>query len=252
MGAIRRIPQPLRAAGAVALRAVPTGVYNRVMEPFRPTPQGKEPNGQRLHRLADYARSRNIEEMHRKLVSWWRFPDTAVIGGESPPSILADHLPPRGDLGDTERMMQLDMLAYMPDDILCKVDRATMAVALESRAPMLDHRVVEFAWGLPLDLKIREGRSKWVLREVLYRHVPREMMERPKMGFEVPIGLWLRGGLRAWAGDLLARDRLARDGVLAPDLIGQMWDQHLKGSHNWGLQLWNVLMFLAWAETCRT
>ena len=246
MGAIGRIPQPLRAAGAGLLRAIPAGAYNTLMEPLRPTPQGKETNGQRMHRLADYARARNIEEMHRKLVSWWRFPEAAVIGGQNPPSILADHLPPRGDLGDTERMMQLDMLAYMPDDILCKVDRATMAVALESRAPMLDHRVAEFAWGLPLDLKIRDGRSKWVLREVLYRHVPRAMMERPKMGFEVPIGLWLRGGLRDWAGDLLARDRLARDGDLNPALIVRMWEQHLKGSHNWGLQLWHVLMYQAW------
>lgn len=245
---LRKIPQPMRAFGAGALRGLPAGLLNKVMEPIRATPQGKEPNGQRLHRLADYARSRNTEELHRKMVSFWRFPDAAVIGGQSPASILADHLPPRGDLGDSERMMQLDMLAYMPDDILCKVDRATMAVALESRAPLLDHRVAEFAWGLPLDLKIRDGKSKWVLREVLFRHVPRALIERPKMGFEVPIGLWLRGGLREWAEALLTPERLAREGHLDPALIRQIWDQHQAGSHNWGAQLWNVLMFQAWAE----
>ncbi len=248
MKAVRALPRPLRALGAGAVRTLPVPLLNRLMEPLRPTPQGKEPNGQRLHRLADYARSRNVEELHRKLVSIWRFPEAAVIGGKSPPSILADHVPPRGNLSDLERMMQLDMLAYMPDDILTKVDRATMAVALESRAPLLDHRVAEFAWSLPQDLKIRDGKSKWVLRQVLYRHVPKALIERPKMGFEVPIGLWLRGGLRDWAEALLAPDRLTREGFLDPALITRLWGQHQSGSHNWGLQLWNVLMFQAWLE----
>jgi len=248
MQAMRALPRPLRTLGAGAIRALPARALNRVMEPFRPTPLGKEPNGQRLHRLADYARSCGVDDLHRKMVSVWRFPQAAVIGGTSPPSILADHPPASGALGDTERMMQLDMLAYMPDDILTKVDRATMAVALESRAPLLDHRVAEFAWGLPLDLKLRDGKSKWVLRQVLYRHVPRELIERPKMGFEVPIGLWLRSGLRDWAAALLAPDRLAREGYLDPALITRLWDQHQSGQYNWGQQLWNVLMFQAWLE----
>lgn len=248
MRLLRALPHPVRAMGASALRALPVAFLNAVMEPLRPTPQGKEPNGQRLHRIANYARSRTTDALHRKMVSVWRFPEAAVIGGTSPPSILADHPPLRGDLSDIERMMQLDMLAYMPDDILAKVDRATMAVALESRAPMLDHRVAEFAWSLPLEQKIRDGQSKWILRQVLYRHVPQELIERPKMGFEVPIGLWLRGGLRDWAETLLTPERLAREGYLAPALIRRMWDQHQNGSHNWGQQLWNVLMFQAWLE----
>ncbi len=245
---LRALPQPLRSLGAGAIRAVPARVLNTLMEPIRPTPQGKEPNGQRLHRIANYARSRNVDELHRKMVSVWRFPEAAVINGTNPPSILADHLPLRGGLTDIERMMQLDMLAYMPDDILAKVDRATMAVALESRAPLLNHRVAAFIWPLPINMKIRDGKSKWLLRQVLYRHVPRELIERPKMGFEVPIGLWLRGGLRDWAEALIAPDRLAREGFLESVLIRQMWDQHQQGSHNWGLQLWNVLMFQAWLE----
>ena len=242
------MPSQLRRLGAGAVRALPATLLNQLIEPIRATPQGKEPNGQRLHRLANYAASHNVDELHRKMVSVWRFPEAAVIGGSNPPSILADHLPPRGDLGVIERMMQLDMLAYMPDDILTKVDRATMAVALESRAPLLDHRVAEFAWGLPLHMKVRGGQSKWLLRQVLHRYVPRELIERPKMGFEVPIGLWLRGGLKDWAAALLAPERLAREGYLDPVLIGQLWSQHQAGTHNWGHQLWNVLMFQSWLE----
>jgi asparagine synthase (glutamine-hydrolysing) len=248
LGKLTALPYPLRQLGAGAIRTIPVPLLNRLIEPFRSTPRGKEPNGQRLHRLANYARSRNVEELHRKMVSVWRFPEAAVVGGKSPPSILADHLPPSGNLGTIERMMQLDMLAYMPDDILTKVDRATMAVALESRAPLLDHRVAEFAWSLPLNMKIRDGVSKWVLRQVLYRHVPKDLIERPKMGFEVPIGLWLRGGLKDWGAAQLAPERLAREGYLEPKLITGMWSQHQSGSHNWGPQLWNVLMFQAWLE----
>jgi asparagine synthase (glutamine-hydrolysing) len=248
MRRIGTLPRPLRRAGAGALRSVPVDVWDRMLEPIRPTPEGKEPNGQRVRRLADYGASTTLEELHRKLVSRWRFPETAVVGGQEPPSLLAEDLPPRGQLGDVERMMQLDMLTYMPDDILAKVDRATMAVSLESRAPFLDHRVVEFAWSLPLDLKLRGGQSKWLLRQVLYRYVPREIIERPKMGFEVPIGLWLRGSLRDWAEALLEPSRLGREGWFEPEVISRTWAEHLSGRYNWGMQLWNVLMFQAWLE----
>jgi asparagine synthase (glutamine-hydrolysing) len=248
MTKLRGIPGPLRAIGGTAIRAIPAKLLNTLLEPVRATPQGKEPNGQRLHRLANYARSRTTEELHRKMVSVWRFPEEAVLGASSPPSILADHLPPRGDLSDMERMMQLDMLAYMPDDILCKVDRATMAVALESRAPLLDHRIAEFIWALPEHFKYRDGKSKWLLRQVLYKYVPPALIERPKMGFEVPIGLWLRSGLRDWAEALLAPDRLKREGYLDEKFISRLWSEHIAESHNWGAQLWNVLMFQAWLE----
>ena len=249
MNKLRGLPSPLRSLGGAAIRAIPETWLNKLMESIRATPQGKEPNGQRLHRLANYAMSATTEELHQKMVSVWRFPEDAVLGGSSPPSILADHLPSRGDLSDMERMMQLDMLAYLPDDILCKVDRATMAVALESRAPLLDHRVAEFIWALPERFKYRDGKSKWLLRQVLYKYVPAALIERPKMGFEVPIGLWLRGGLRDWAQAFLDPDRLRREGYLDEAVITRLWSQHLLGSHNWGAQLWNVLMFQAWLET---
>lgn len=241
-----RLPRPLRQAIAGGVRAVPRGLIDAVMEPLRPTPQGKENNGQRLRRLADYLRADGTDDLHKKLVSRWRFPEQAVPGAIPPPTRLDARAPERGALGDMERMMQLDMLTYMPDDILAKVDRATMAVSLESRAPFLDHRVVEFAWGLPIALKHRDGVSKWALRQVLYKHVPADLIDRPKMGFEVPIGLWLRGPLKDWAADLLDPARLRNEGWFDAGTITDHWQDHLSGKANWGMQLWPVLMFQSW------
>jgi asparagine synthase (glutamine-hydrolysing) len=141
-------------------------------------------------------------------------------------------MPPLEGLGDIERMMALDMLTYLPDDILTKVDRAAMSVSLETRVPFLDHRVIEYAWRLPLDYKLRGGETKWALRQVLHRYVPREIMERPKMGFGVPIGDWLRGPLREWAEALLSHDRLVAEGYFRPEPIRQMWADHLNGHVN--------------------
>jgi len=248
---LARLPGPLRNAGAAAVRALPAGALTRTLSPLIPTQQGKEPIGQRLHRLANYARQDDLEALHRTMVSVWRFPEAAVPGARHPDSLLAQHLPPRGDLGDHERMMQLDMLTYLTDDILAKVDRATMSVALESRAPFLDHRVAEFAWALPEHMKQRGSTPKWALRQVLYRHVPQNLIERPKMGFEVPIGLWLRGGLKDWANDLLNPTRLAREGHFDPAVVSRLWQEHLSERFNWGAQLWCVLMVQAWLDETR-
>jgi len=248
---LARLPGPLRNAGAAAVRALPADALTRALSPLIPTQQGKEPIGQRLHRLANYARQGDLEALHRTMVSVWRFPEAAVSGGQHPESLLAQHLPSRGDLGDLERMMQLDMLTYLTDDILAKVDRATMSVALESRAPLLDHRVAEFAWALPEHMKLRGSTPKWALRQVLYRHVPKDLIERPKMGFEVPIGLWLRSGLKDWANDLLNPARLAREGHFDPAVITRIWQEHLSERFNWGAQLWCVLMVQAWLDETR-
>lgn len=251
MRRLRSVPTPLRTGIAALVTATPTGVLDRLMSPFRAVPRGKEPNGQRIHRLADYAASASVDELHRKMVSRWRRPQDLVLGATEPPSLLDRLAPPAGPAGDAARMMLLDVLTYLPDDILTKVDRASMRVSLECRAPFLDHRVVEFAGRLPADMKCREGKSKWALRQVLYRYVPASLIERPKMGFEVPVGIWLRGPLKDWAEALLDRRRLEEEGYLDAALLRRTWTEHLSGRFNWGPQLWNALMFLAWLESAR-
>ena len=204
--------------------------------------------GDKLHKAAGVLASGSVDALYLGLVSHWHDPATIVIGGKEPPTLLTGNAPALDGLDDIQRMMALDALTYLPDDILVKVDRAGMGVSLEGRVPFLDHRVVEFAWSLPQSLKLRNGVGKWVLRQVLYRHVPKELIERPKMGFGVPIGDWLRGPLRDWAENLLDEARLRREGYFYPEPIRQKWAEHLSGLRNWQYHLWDVLMFQAWLE----
>ena len=204
--------------------------------------------GEKIHKGAGALSSRSVDALYLGLVSQWEDPASIVIDGMEPPTLLTENGLELSGLNRVERMMALDLLTYLPDDILTKVDRAAMGVSLETRVPFLDHRVVGFAWSLPQDLKIRDGQSKWALRQVLYRYVPKALIERPKMGFGVPIDSWLRGPLKPWAEALLDESRLIREGYFHPGPIRKKWQEHLSGARNWQHQLWSVLMFQAWLE----
>lgn len=241
------LPLPVRRALAALVRYAPGQTLDRMQ---RILPQRFQVSHlpDRLPKLAEVLAHRDGQAFYRSLVSHAKDPARLVLGAREPETILSrpDALPPLPGL--REQMMLLDMLTYLPDDILTKVDRASMAVSLEARVPLLDHRLVEFAWRVPSDLKYRDGQGKWLLRQVLYRHVPRELMERPKMGFGVPIEHWLRGPLRDWAEALLDEKRLREEGIFDPIPIRRMWEEHKVGKQPHHYVLWDLLMFQAWQE----
>ena len=204
--------------------------------------------GDKLHKLAEVLAVDHPEAMYRNLVSSWKVPTDVVLGSQEPETILTDKRQWANLPDFVLRMMYLDLVTYLPDDILVKVDRAAMGVSLETRVPFLDHRVVEFAWRLPLSMKIQHGKGKWLLRQLLYKYVPSELIERPKTGFAIPIDRWLREPLRDWAESLLAEGRLKKEGYFDPAMIRTKWQEHLSGHRNWHYYLWPVLMFQAWLE----
>ncbi|MGC2047953.1 MAG: asparagine synthase (glutamine-hydrolyzing), partial [Gallionella sp.] len=241
------VPAPLRALVAKGITVLSPTAWDSLAG-IIPGSGRYAALGDKLHKGAGVLSSRTADELYLGMVSHLRNPADWVIGGQEPPTHLTGLRPELGGLSAVERMMALDTISYLPDDILVKVDRAGMGVSLESRVPLLDHRVVEFAWSLPLEYKLRDGQTKWPLRQVLYRHVPRELIDRPKMGFGVPLHDWLRGPLSDWAESLLNEARLRREGYFHTAPIRQMWAEHLSGQRNWMANLWNVLMFQAWLE----
>lgn len=212
------------------------------------SPQTLYQSSNKLQKLAQALAAEHPEAIYRELVSHWKQPELLVIGASEP--ITALNNPQLWvDLPDfTSRMMYLDSVTYLPSDILTKVDRATMGMSLEVRVPFLDRRVVEFAWQIPPSMKIRNNQGKWLLHQVLYKYVPPSLVERPKMGFGVPIEDWLRGSLRDWAESLLNESRLQQEGFFQPQPIRQKWLEHLSGKQNWQYYLWDVLMFQSWLE----
>lgn len=248
---IRGIPRPFRGLVAKIITSVSPQRLDRIAEAFSsvmPAELKAGRAGDKLHKLAEIIDKESPEALYKELVSHWESPSSVVLDSHEPPTAITDNTQ-WADLDDFAlRMMYLDSMTYMPDDILVKVDRAAMGVSLETRVPFLDHNVVEFAWKLPVSLKVRNGEGKWLLRQVLYKYVPKELIERPKMGFGIPIDAWLRGPLRDWADSLLDEKRLREDGFFNPEPIKEKWAEHLSGSRNWQYLLWDVLMFQSWLE----
>ncbi|HEY9460131.1 MAG TPA: asparagine synthase C-terminal domain-containing protein, partial [Paralcaligenes sp.] len=243
------LPAPLRRVAAASLTCLPTSAWDKalkVLQPVLPAKSRQSATGEKLHKLAELLSAGNKEAFYRQLVSHWKQPGDVVIGSTEHSTLLSDPQAWPQGLSFEHWMMAMDAQTYMTDDILVKVDRAAMANSLEVRVPMLDHRVVELAWRMPQDFKIRDGKGKWLLREVLYRHVPKELMERPKKGFSIPLANWLRGPLRNWAEALLNETRLRKEGYFRPYPIRQAWAQHLSGKRDNSRKLWCVLMFQAW------
>ena len=243
------VPPSIRRGLAGGLTSLSPAAWANFFERFgRFLPVVAKP-GDKLHKLAALLALPDPDTMYLGMISLWKDPAEIVVQGVEPLTPVTDRVNWATLQDFTMRMMYLDLITYLPDDILTKVDRASMAVGLEARVPLLDHRVVEFAWRLPLSFKIRqEGEGKWLLRRVLDRYVPRQLIERPKMGFGVPLDSWLRGPLREWAEELLDEQRLRREGYLHPAPIREKWAEHLSGKRNWQYPLWNVLMFQAWVE----
>lgn len=244
-------PAPLRALAARGVSGVPDGAWALLERPLAGLLPGgwrKRPLGVRARQFAGLLAAHRPEDIFHGIVSHWSDPAAAVIGGLEATTVLCDPASWPGTPDFEQRMMYLDALSYLPDDVLAKVDRAAMTTSLETRVPLLDHRVVEFAWTLPTNLKIRDGRGKWILRQVLDRYVPRALIERPKVGFGVPLALWLRRDLREWAEALLDEGRLRGEGYFEPAAVRRKWDEHQSGRQDWHHCLWNVLMFQAWLE----
>jgi asparagine synthase (glutamine-hydrolysing) len=248
------VPAPLRRSAARAMASVSPAAWQRVFagsDRLLSRAARHQMVGEKVHKLATVLDAHDPDEMYLRLVSHWQDPGALVTGAGETRELLRPAAGSWRPTGVTERMMYMDLLTYLPDDILTKVDRASMSVSLEARVPLLDHRVVEFAWSLPLAMKLREGRSKWLLRRVLARHVPEALTDRPKTGFGIPISAWLRGPLREWAENLLDERRLRSEGFLHADLVRTAWREHLSGRFNRQYAVWDVLMFESWLEAQR-
>jgi asparagine synthase (glutamine-hydrolysing) len=248
---INRYPRAARSLLAKLCESISPATWERWSTRLPGRLNVKAP-GNKMHKLAGILTSINQEDLYHRLLSQWNDPASVVLGGKEVPTSMTD--PENWEACATflQQMMLTDTIGYLPNDILVKVDRAAMAVSLETRTPYLDHRLFEFVWSLPDKWKVMGGESKWLLRNVLYKYIPREIMARPKAGFGIPVEFWLRGPLRDWAEDLLDEGQLRQEGFFDPAPVRRKWAQHLSGSNNWCSPLWGILMFESWLRSRQT
>jgi asparagine synthase (glutamine-hydrolysing) len=248
-GPVSKVPFSIRRVAGLLVNSIAPTTWDRFFQQagnyLTLPPNMSEKLGKLATRLMNVD---GVNELYYSLVSEIDFPERVVIGSKEPPTWLTD-IGLASKCSDAKlHMMLMDTMAYLPDDILVKVDRAAMANSLETRVPFLDHRVVEMAWSFPMSMKVRDGKTKWVLREVLYQYVPRQLIERPKVGFGIPLGEWLRGPLREWVEVLLDNYRLRQEGFFDVAYIRLKWREHLEGKRNNQYLLWSILMFQVWLE----
>lgn len=240
------LPFPINTIAATFLKSTPLNFINSFFV-NNTSPKSFGRTIARIFKLADVLHLSGDEFYDHLMCHWPRWQQLA-IGNDGPPPLLEPQEIPAYFANRTERMQFIDTLTYLPGDILTKVDRATMGASLEARVPILDHRIVEFSWTLPTNMKIRNGQGKWLLRQLLYKYVPKALVNRPKMGFGVPIDSWLRGPLREWAGDMLSPDRLKRSNLIQCDPVQEKWSEHLSGKRDWHYLLWDILMLECWHD----
>lgn len=246
---IKHIPSFARRGLANTLTAISGPLLDRLWDSTSQVAPGQyrfTDISKKLRRVSELLRMESAEAVYHSIVSHWKFPSQIVIGGTEHLTALTSPELWLQTEDIKSRMMALDTMTYLPDDVLVKVDRAAMAVGLETRVPLLDHRIVEFAWTLPSSMNFASGKGKLLLRSLLAQHIPQQLIDRPKMGFGVPLGAWLRGPLLSWAEELLDEKRMLDDGYLNAAPIQKIWMEHKEGKRDWQFHLWDVLMFQAW------
>lgn len=246
---LQRLPHNLRRRLAEGLQRCSPYEWDRLIgltNHFVPGRLRVRGGGDKIHKLATAMGAATTDELYRSFVSQWQNPEDVLVQNGEPPFLAQQIASVPNSLQYVERMMYLDMLTYLTDDILCKVDRASMGVGLEARVPFLDNDLVSLAWSVPIDVRIHGGVGKWPLRQVLKQYVPTELFERPKSGFGIPIGDWIRGPLREWTEEMLSENRLRSDGFFRPAVVRRQWTEHLSGRYNRQHSLWSVLMFQSW------
>ena len=241
------IPKPLRSILALSLKSV--SLKNWIKINNLSSKLNRHRNFEdKIYKVANVLEAENISDYYYRLRTNWINPTEVVIDSKEPGTLLTEFKPKLKELNNQQQMMVLDLLTYLPDDILVKVDRAAMASSLETRVPFLDHKLIEYIWKIPHNLKFQKGNGKIILKNILNQYVPQNLTERPKMGFGIPIDVWLRGPLRDWAENLLNEKKIKQDNYFNAKLIKNKWNDHISGKRNWQYHLWDILMFQAWKE----